>query len=64
MSIDNLISGAVLVALLFGFLGMVFWAYSKKRHDDFEFMGRLPLDDDNTPSVASDKSEERYPNVK
>jgi len=44
---DNLLRGIILIALLFAFLGMVAWAWSKKRNKDFEIMGRLPLDDDN-----------------
>ena len=43
---DNLIRGLILIVLLFAFLGIVAWAWSKKRRKDFEFMGRLPLDDD------------------
>ena len=34
---------AVLMAL---FIGLVLWAYSRRRHDEFEAAARLPLDDD------------------
>jgi len=37
---------AVLMAL---FIALVFWAYSKRRHDDFDAAARLPLDDDSEP---------------
>ena len=43
---DNLLRGIIVVVLLFAFLGMVAWAYSKNRKKDFEQMGNLPLDDD------------------
>ncbi|MEH6456822.1 MAG: cbb3-type cytochrome c oxidase subunit 3 [Cocleimonas sp.] len=46
MNVDDVIRGSILVLLLIAFLGMVAWAWSKKRHQDFEIMGRLPLDDD------------------
>ena len=37
---------AVLMAL---FIALVFWAYSKRRHDDFDAAAHLPLDDDSEP---------------
>jgi cytochrome c oxidase cbb3-type subunit 4 len=34
------------VALLVIFIGIVMWAFSSKRKQDFEEAARLPLDDD------------------
>ena len=34
------------VLLLVVFIGIVFWAYSSKRKQDFDEAARLPLDDD------------------
>ena len=38
------------VLLVILFLGIVFWAYSRKRKADFEAAARLPLDDDFEPA--------------
>ena len=56
MDIENILRGTILVILLFAFLGMVIWAWSKKRKTDFEFMSRLPLDDDDAQTT---KTQER-----
>lgn len=40
------INGIVTAILIIVFLGIVFWAYSRKRHRDFEEAARLPLDDE------------------
>ena len=50
---NNLLRGLILIALLFAFLGMVAWAWSKKRKEDFEQMGRLPLDDDDAELIKN-----------
>lgn len=50
---NNLLRGLILIALLFAFLGMVAWAWSKKRKEDFEEMGRLPLDDDDAELIKN-----------
>ena len=55
---DNLLRGIILIVLLFAFLGMVVWAWSKKRHKDFEFMSNLPLDDDDKEAQIT-KTKER-----
>lgn len=34
---------AVLMAL---FVALVFWAYSRRRHEEFEAAAKLPLDED------------------
>ncbi len=40
------------------FLGIIFWAYSKRRHDDFEEAANLPLEDD-IPLVNTDQKAEQ-----
>jgi len=37
---------AILMAL---FIALVFWAYSRRRRDDFEAAAQLPLEDDRAP---------------
>lgn len=47
MEIDiNLVRGLVLIALILGFIGIVAWAWSRKRKPDFDRMSRLPLEED------------------
>jgi cytochrome c oxidase cbb3-type subunit IV len=38
---------AVLMAL---FIALVFWAYSRRRRDEFHAAAQLPLDDDRFPA--------------
>ena len=38
------------VALLVVFIGIVVWAWSGKRKQDFEQAARMPLDDDDEPA--------------
>ncbi len=54
---ENLMRGIILIVLLFAFLGMVAWAWSKKRRKDFEFMGNLPLDDDDKEAQITNTKE-------
>ncbi len=42
----NLLRGILLVLLIIGFLGLVAWAWSRKRKPDFDAAARLPLEDD------------------
>jgi len=41
-----MIMGILTGILLALFLGIVFWAYSKRRHDDFAAAASLPLAED------------------
>jgi len=41
--------GIVTAVLMVLFIALVFWAYSRRRHDEFEAAARLPLDDDGPP---------------
>jgi cytochrome c oxidase cbb3-type subunit 4 len=47
MDLDiNTIRGLITTVLLFSFLGMVFWAYSSKRKNDFSDAASLALMDE------------------
>ena len=43
----NTLRGILTAVLMVAFIGMVFWAYSRKRKADFDEAARLPLEDDN-----------------
>jgi cytochrome c oxidase cbb3-type subunit 4 len=45
--------GVVTAVLMLLFVGLVLWAWSRRRHDDFEAAARLPLDDDADVPVGS-----------
>lgn len=38
--------GILTVAAMLAFIGLVCWAYGKRRAADFDAMARLPLEDD------------------
>lgn len=42
--------GVVTALLMALFIALVFWAYSRRRNDDFEAAARLPLDEDRRPA--------------
>ncbi len=50
------VSGIITAVLLIVFLGIVFWAYSRKRRGDFDEAARLPLDDEDQPGDHNDRS--------
>jgi cytochrome c oxidase cbb3-type subunit 4 len=39
------VRGLITLALLLAFVGLVFWAYSKRRKADFDEMARLPFNE-------------------
>lgn len=41
-----MISGIFIIVMMIAFFGIIFWAYSDKQKDQFEYMSNLPLDDD------------------
>ena len=41
--------GVITAVLMVLFVALVFWAYSRRRHADFEAAARLPLGDDQNP---------------
>ena len=46
------------VGALIIFIGIIIWAFSKKRHQDFEEASRLPLEDDQHISRKDKNSEQ------
>ena len=51
--------GITTLLVLFCFLGIVFWAYSKRRKKDFDEASRLPFadeEDENKPDAVSSAS--------
>ncbi len=47
----NTIRSAITVVAMITFLGIVAWAWSSRRHADFEAASRLPLEEDDAPTV-------------
>jgi cytochrome c oxidase cbb3-type subunit 4 len=45
--------GLITLALMLAFLGLVIWAYSKRRKADFDEMAQLPLEDDLPPNKGA-----------
>lgn len=58
MDID-VFRGVVTAVLLVLFIALVLWAYSRKRHDDFASLARLPLEDDSAPPALPARKERR-----
>ena len=42
----NILRGAILIVLIFSFLGLLVWAWSGKRKPAFDEASRLPLEED------------------
>ena len=40
------IRGLITLFVMLAFIGVVFWAYSKRRKADFDELSRMPLEDD------------------
>ena len=55
---SDIVRGAILVAMIIGFLGMWAWAWSKKRKPEFDRAARLPLEEDNGVIPEQKKVEE------
>ena len=56
----NVLRGALLIALIIGFVGIFIWAWSKKRKPDFDAAARMPLENDDI--VPADDTAERDTN--
>lgn len=52
----NTFRGLITLVLMILFLALVVWAYSSRRHRDFEEAAKLPLDDDERPPVEKKES--------
>ncbi len=52
----GLIRGALTAVVFAAFMGLVFWAYSSRRHSDFGAAAQLPLEEDVaiTPTQANE----------
>lgn len=44
--------GVITAVLMILFIGLVFWAYSRRRHEEFEAAARLPLGEDRAPPAS------------
>ncbi|MDN6180975.1 MAG: cbb3-type cytochrome c oxidase subunit 3 [Halomonas subglaciescola] len=58
--------GVVTLVLIIAFLGITWWAYSKRRRKDFDEAANLPFDDEDdespardTPAASQDAAESR-----
>jgi cytochrome c oxidase cbb3-type subunit 4 len=50
--------GLLTVVLMLLFIALVFWAYSRRRREDFEAAARLPLDSEGSlPNSVSRRTE-------
>ncbi|MDH5353006.1 MAG: cbb3-type cytochrome c oxidase subunit 3 [Gammaproteobacteria bacterium] len=47
------------IVVLAIFIGIIFWAYSKRRHSDFEEAANLPLEDDLPVTNTDPKAEQQ-----
>jgi cytochrome c oxidase cbb3-type subunit 4 len=52
------VRGAILIAMVIGFLGIWAWAWSKKRKPEFDRMAQLPLEEDAVRVQTRRKEEE------
>ena len=55
----NLVRGLVLILLIVGFVGIVAWAWSRNRKEEFEKMSMLPLEEDQGTVPENDSNSER-----
>ena len=46
--------GIITAVLMVLFIALVLWAYSRRRHEEFEAAARLPLADDQTPDASKE----------
>jgi len=42
----GILRGVLTAVLMLLFIGLVFWAYSRRRHDEFAAAARMPLEDE------------------
>jgi cytochrome c oxidase cbb3-type subunit 4 len=50
----GLFRGLLTLALMILFIGLVVWAFSRRRRKDFEAAARLPLEDDRQPAAKAE----------
>ena len=46
--------GVITAVLMLLFIGLVLWAYSRRRQEDFDAAARLPLADDRAPAASTE----------
>ena len=51
--------GLLTAVLMLLFVALVFWAYSRRRKEDFEAAARLPLDNDGSLSSSHSRRTEK-----
>jgi cytochrome c oxidase cbb3-type subunit 4 len=51
------VRGLITLALMLAFIGIVIWAYSKRRKADFEAAAQLPLEEDLPPNKGAGSNE-------
>ncbi|GAB2791594.1 CcoQ/FixQ family Cbb3-type cytochrome c oxidase assembly chaperone [Halomonas shantousis] len=51
--------GITTLLILIAFLGVVFWAYSKRRKRDFDEAKNLPFADEDTPAHERDPTDSK-----
>lgn len=49
---SGILSGIVTIVFIVVFIGIVWWAFSKRNRKDFEDAGRLPFEEDNAHTVS------------
>ena len=60
MDINDLRAGFTVLTFLL-FVGIVWWAYSDRRKNDFDAAARIPLDDDlPLPSLGTQENERKF----
>ena len=47
------------IAVLAIFIGIIFWAYSKRRQGDFTEAANLPLEDDTPQPISASKHDDK-----
>ena len=50
--------GLLTAAMLLLFIGIVFWAYSRRRKQDFDALASMPLEDDATPASTTENTKD------
>lgn len=50
----NVFRGAILLILIFSFIGLWIWAWSNKRKDAFHEASMLPLEEDSSQTVNNE----------
>jgi cytochrome c oxidase cbb3-type subunit IV len=52
----GVIRGVITVVLMGAFIGLVIWAWSNRRKEQFDSMARMPLEDEQNPPSGGQQS--------